>query len=350
LGSDVHSMTGRERVLAVLAGQKPDHLPFMPITMMFAADILGVKYGQYVRDHKIMADAQVKTAGIFGFDHVSAIGPPAASADLGTKIQWFEDQPPAKVEDEALFANKSVLNRMKDPHPSFGKCMEDILRGLELMRRRAGQELIVEGWVEGPCAGAADLRGINRLMLDFSDDPGFVRDLFDFTLESSARFAAAQIDAGADIIGVGDAAASLAGPRIYKELIWPWEKKLVDAIHAKGAKVRLHICGNTRRILSSIAELGCDIVDIDFPVPLEQARMQMGSLQTLTGNLDPVREVRNGSPRTITESLEALQYHAGERWVVAAGCEIVRDTPHDNLRAMMKFAQTHGDNCGHAKA
>jgi uroporphyrinogen-III decarboxylase len=91
-------------------------------------------------------------------------------------------------------------------------------------------------------------------------------------------------------------------------------------------------------------------VDIDFPVPLEQARMQMGSLQTLTGNLDPVREVRNGSPRTITESLEALQYHAGERWVVAAGCEIVRDTPHDNLRAMMKFAQTHGDNCGHAKA
>jgi MtaA/CmuA family methyltransferase len=337
-------MTGRERVLAVLAGQKPDHLPFMPITMMFAADILGVKYGQYVRDYKVQVDAQVKTAALFGIDHVSSIGPPAASTDLGTKIQWFEDQPPARVEDEALFADKSVLNRMKDPHPSFGECMEDILRGLELMRRRVGQELIVEGWLEGPCAGAADLRGLNRLMIDFSDDPEFVRDLFNFTLENSIRFAEAQIDAGADIIGVGDAAASLLGPRIYKEFVWLWEKKLVDAIHAKGGKVRLHICGNTRGILSSMAELECDIVDIDFLVPLEQARTQMGSLQTLTGNLDPVRAVRNGSPRTITESLESLQFHAGERWVVAAGCEIVRDTPHDNFRAMMKFSQTHGNS------
>jgi uroporphyrinogen-III decarboxylase len=99
-----------------------------------------------------------------------------------------------------------------------------------------------------------------------------------------------------------------------------------------------------------MAELECDIVDIDFPVPLEEARTQMGSLQTLTGNLDPVRDVRNGSPRTITESLESLRFHAGEPWVVAAGCEIVRDTPHDNLHAMMKFAQTHGNSCGHAKA
>jgi MtaA/CmuA family methyltransferase len=240
-----------------------------------------------------------------------------------------------------LFADKSALDRMKDPHPPFGECMEDILRCIELMRQRVGQELIVEGWLEGPCAEAADLRGINRLMIDFSDDPGFVRDLFDFTLESTVRFSAAQIDAGADIIGVGDAMASLLGPRIYKECVWPWEKKLVDAIHAKGGKVRLHICGNTRRILSGMAELGCDIVDIDYPVPLEQARTQMGPLQTLTGNLDPVREVRNGSPRTVTERLEALQQQAGDRWVVAAGCEIVRDTPHENLRAMMRFAQTH---------
>jgi hypothetical protein len=39
-------MTGRERILAVFDGQKPDHLPCMPITMTFAADILGAKYLQ----------------------------------------------------------------------------------------------------------------------------------------------------------------------------------------------------------------------------------------------------------------------------------------------------------------
>jgi MtaA/CmuA family methyltransferase len=334
-------MTGRERILAVLAGQKPDNLPCMPITMMFAADILRVNYRQYVGDHRILVDAQVKTAEMFGFDHVSAISDSREAADFGARIQWYEDQPPAIIEGEALLADKSVLARVKSLDPISNGRMEDRVRGVELLRRRVGKELFVEGWVEGPCAGAADLRGINRLMMDFFDDSLFVRDLFDFVLEAAIGFVTAQIEAGADIIGVGDAAASLVGPRIYSEFVWPWEKKLVDAIHAKGGRVRLHICGNTRRILGRIGELGCDMVDIDFPVAIGEARAIMGPQQTLTGNLDPVRALRNGSPQTITRSLEALQQEAGGQWIVAAGCEIVRDTPHDNLRAMVKFAQSH---------
>jgi MtaA/CmuA family methyltransferase len=335
-------MTGRERILALLAGQKADHIPCMPITMTFAADILGVKYLQYVRDYRIMVDAQVKTAEMFGFDYVSTISDPTReAADLGANIQWYDDQPPAMLEDEALFADKSALARMRAPDSISGGRMEDRVRGIELLRERAGKELFVEGWVEGPCAEAADLRGINRLMMDFSDDPAFVHDLFDFTLDVAIRFAAAQIEAGADIIGVGDAAASLVGPRIYKEFVWPWEKRLVDSIRAKGGRVRLHICGNTRRILDGMGTLGCDMVDIDYPVPMEQARSQTGLLQTLAGNLDPVRDLRNGSPETIVPLLEALQQQAGARWIVAAGCEVVRDTPHENMRALVEFAQTH---------
>jgi MtaA/CmuA family methyltransferase len=334
-------MTGRERILAVLAGQMADHLPCMPITMMFAADILGVKYGQYVRDHRIMVDAQVKVAEMFGLDYVSAISESREASDLGANIQWYDDQPPAVIEDEALFADKSAFTSVKAPGVIAGGRMEDRLRGIELLRERVGKDLFVEGWVEGPCAEAADLRGLNRLMTDFTDDPTFVNELFGFTLEVAIHFASAQIEAGADIIGVGDAAASLVGPRIYKEFVWPWEKKLVDSIHANGGRVRLHICGNTRRILHDIGALGCDMVDIDYPVPMEHARSKMGPQQTLAGNLDPVRDVRNGSPATIAQALEILRQQAGARWIVAAGCEIVRDTPHENMRAMAVFCQMH---------
>jgi MtaA/CmuA family methyltransferase len=289
-----------------------------------------------------MVDAQVKTAEMFGFDYVSTISDPTREAtDLGASIQWYEDRPPAIIDDEAVFADKSVLARMKAPHPITGGRMEDRVRGIELLRERVGKELFIEGWVEGPCAEAADLRGINRLMMDFSDDPAFVRDLFAFTLETAIRFATTQIEAGADIIGVGDAAASLVGPRIYKEFVWPWEKRLVDSIHANGGRIRLHICGNARRILDGMGALGCDMVDIDYPVPMEQARSQTGQQQTLAGNLDPVRDLRNGSPETIAQALTALQQLAGVRWIVAAGCEVVRDTPHENMHAMVKFAQTH---------
>jgi len=140
---------------------------------------------------------------------------------------------------------------------------------------------------------------------------------------------------------VGDAAASLVGPRIYKEFVWPWEKKLVDGIHAAGGRVRLHICGNTRRILAGMGTLGCEMVDIDFPVPMEEARAQMGPRQTLAGNLNPVKDVRGGTPETIAQALESLRQIAGPQWIVAAGCEIVRDTPHRNIQAMIQFAETH---------
>jgi len=311
--------------------------------MMFAADVLGVPYGQYVRDHRILAEAQAKTAELFGLDYVSTISDPTREAgDLGAHIQWYEDQPPAIIEDDALLLDKTNLSKLRPADPLREGRMLDRVKGVELLRARAGRELFVEGWVEGPCAEAADLRGISRLMIDFSDDPAFVRELLDFVTETAIHFAIAQIRAGADIIGIGDAAASLVGPRIYNEFVWPWEKRLVDSIHANNGKVRLHICGNTRRILDGMGKLGCEMVDIDYPVAMEQARSQMGKRQTLAGNLDPVRDIRNSTPQAITHALETLQPHAGAQWIVAAGCEIVRDTPHENLHALTTFARTHG--------
>ena len=335
-------MTGRERILATLAGEQTDCLPCMPITMTFAAGVAGVKYGEYVRDHRVMADAQIRTAETFGFDYVSTISDPTREAcDLGANIEWYEDRPPAIDEEHALFVDKAALARLNAPGSIAGGRMEDRVRGVEMLRDRAGRDLFVEGWVEGPCAESADLRGISRLMIDFSDDPEFVHDLFEFTLQQAILFAAAQIEAGADIIGVGDAAASLVGPRIYKEFVLPWEQRLVDSIHESGGRVRLHICGNTRRILDAVRTLGCEMVDIDYPVSMEQARSLIGDHQVLTGNLDPVRDVRNGSPETIAQALDALHRQAGARWVVAAGCEIVRDTPHENVHALVRFARTH---------
>jgi uroporphyrinogen-III decarboxylase len=105
--------------------------------------------------------------------------------------------------------------------------------------------------------------------------------------------------------------------------------------------VRLHICGKPRCILEGVRSLGCEIMDIDYPVAMDQAHSLTGAQQVLTGNLDPVRDVRNGTPESIAKGLEALQPLAGANWVVAAGCEIVRDTAHDNLHAMVEFARTH---------
>jgi MtaA/CmuA family methyltransferase len=222
--------------------------------------------------------------------------------------------------------------------------MQDRILGVERLRRRAASDKFVEGWVEGPCAEGADLRGINRLMTDFSDDPAFVEDLFEFVTAIAIRFAQAQIEAGADIIGIGDAAASLLGPRIYQRFVLPYEKRLVEAIHAAGGRVRLHICGNTRRILAGAAELQCDFADVDFPVAMAEARQLMGPDQVIAGNLNPIRDVRDGTPKTIFEQLRNCREQAGANYIVAAGCEIARGTPPANVLALSEFARSADQN------
>jgi MtaA/CmuA family methyltransferase len=335
-------MTSRERVLAHLAGQPVDHLPLMPITMMFACDQIGATYRDYCTDYRVLVEGQIRTAEKFGFDYVNTMSDPAReAADCGATVEYFDRQPVAIVEDEALLADKSTLAKLKIPDPLGGGRMHNGIKALALYKEKAGKDKIIEGWVEGPIAEAADLRGINTVMTDFFDDPAFVRDVFEFVVELELWFAREQVKAGADLIGIGDAAASLVGPQIYEEFVLPYEKKLVDGIHACGGRTRLHICGNTRRILNGMGRLGCHIVDLDSLSPLSEARQQMGASQVLLGNVNPVTVLRNGNPETVTNAIADCHRQAGARYIVGAGCEVPRDTPPENLRALCEYAKSH---------
>jgi MtaA/CmuA family methyltransferase len=324
-------MTGRERVLAMLNGDTVDRLPLMPITMMFAADQIGAKYKDYATNFEVLAEGQVCTAERFGFDYVSAISDPAReAADCGAKIGYFPDQPPAIIETEALLTDKARLAQLKQPDPLGGGRMHDRVKGVALLKEKVGNELLVEGWVEGPCAQGADLRGINAIMLDFMDDESFVRDLFAFVIELELRFAKAQVEAGADL-----------GPAIYDEYVWEFEKRLVDGIQAMGVAVRLHVCGNTKRILGGMGRLGCEIVDLDYMVPMADGRAAMGPEQVLLGNIDPVADLREATPGQVTERLAACHAACSPKFIVGAGCEVPRDTPVANVTAMCEYARTH---------
>jgi len=325
----------------MFAGEATDCLPLMPITMMFAADQAGVPYGRYAADYRVLVEAQLLTAERFDFDYVSCISDPAReTADCGGAVHYFDNQPPAIDEVNALLADKSVLARLKVPDPLGGGRMFDRVQAAALFRQRVGGQRLIEGWIEGPCAEAADLRGINRLMLDFYDDPAFVRDLFDFVLEMEVAFARAQIEAGVDLMGIGDAAASLVGPQIYEEFVWPYEKQMIDRLHALGTRVRLHICGNISRILEPIGRLGCEMVDLDYMVSVAEARRAMGPNQVLLGNLDPVRALRDGTPESVRSAVADCHRQAGPRFIVGAGCEVPRDTPAENVRAMTEYARS----------
>jgi MtaA/CmuA family methyltransferase len=334
-------MSGKQRVLAALAGKEVDRLPHIPISMMIAADTIREPYGRYVLDAEVHARGQIEFSGLYDVDHVSAIScPTTEAADLGASVIYYPDQPPAVDEENALLADKARLLSLKVAEP--GARMTKRLQVLRLLKERVGGEKLIEGWVEGPLAESADLRGINRVMVDLMDDPAFIQDLICFVYENAMSFAREQVRAGADIIGVGDAASSLIGPELYREAVVEWEKKYVDAIHSMGALVRLHICGNTNSLFPLLSEVKADIVDLDSMAVITDARSRIGAGRMLSGNIDPVRVLQDGTPADVTAAFERCFADAGGRfYAVNAGCEVPRRTPPRNLNAMRDFARSH---------
>jgi len=335
-------MNGRERIFGAIKGDKVDHLGVMPITMQLAADLIGKKYYDYAADYKVLVEGQLRVVEEFEFDHVGCISDPTReAADCGASIIYADDSPPAMDGNNPLLADKGWLAGLKMPDPVGGGRMHDRIKAVELFKKKVGDDKIIEGWIEGPCAEGADLRGINTIMLDFYEDGGFVRDLFEFVTAMELNFARYQIEAGVDVMGLGDAAASLIGPKLYEEFVWPYEKRLIDGIHELGAAVRIHICGNTAAILEGIGRLGCEIVDLDYPVEVSDGREKMGAGPVICGNIDPVSVLQDGTEQQIYEAVEQCHKDAGSKFIVGAGCEVTRNTSFENLRVLTNYAFDH---------
>jgi uroporphyrinogen-III decarboxylase len=67
----------------------------------------------------------------------------------------------------------------------------------------------------------------------------------------------------------------------------------------------------------------------------------MGAGQVILGNIDPVAVLRNGDPARIQAAVAECHRAAGNRFIVGAGCEVTRDTPHENLVALRQYAESH---------
>ncbi len=332
-------MNAYERTFATLRGEERDRLPNQPLLMTLAARWSGVRYRDYVLDHRVLVDAQLRAAEEFEVDSVTCCSDAwREAADLGAKVLFFEDDPPGC--SEHLLDDKASFARLRPPPPGGGPRMADRIAACELFAQRVKGEVPITGWVEGPVAESADLRGLTALMIDTVDDLPFVLDLFDWVTDLETRFALDQVSAGADIIGIGDAASSLVSPDFYGQHVYPRVRRMVDAIHGAGAAVRLHVCGDTSHLLRTFGELGADILEIDFPVPFGDVRPRVGPQATLLGNLHPVAAVRDSSPERIRADLARCYEVAGPRYIVGAGCELPPDTSPENLRAFAAFAKS----------
>ena len=326
------TMNSFERYIGMVNGKRVDIVPRIPILMHFAAKYINAKYGDFARDYQVLVKANRSLVEDFRIDQLDIMSDPwRETCGFGGIIEYLEDAVPRC---SPPLENSKDLSKLELANPYKSERMLNGLNAISAFKRFGWQKYSITGWVEGPAAEAADLRGVNNFMVDLLDDEVFTCELMDICTETAIKFAKAQIKEGADTIGVGDAIVSQMSPGTYQHLVWSREKTLIDAIHEAGGLVRLHICGNINNHLSMIAGLNLDIMDCDSAVDMEKARKILGSGVVLTGNLDPVNEVMKSTPEKIREDVLEIYKRAGNPYFVNAGCEIPVGTPIENLKAL----------------
>lgn len=329
-------MTSYERVMNRMAGKPVDRLPNFNLVMMFAAEQLGVPFGRYCTDYHLLADGACLCHEKFGLDMLCAISDPMREAEgLGAKVIIPEDAVP--YSREKRLQSVEDIDTLKIVDPASSRRMNDRLEAVRLMKQRAGQDVPVVGWVEGALAECCDLMDMQEAFVNLLDEPEAMEQLLDICMQQSLWFAKEQIAAGADIIGIGDAATSLIGHGLYEEFVLPYQKKMIQAIHDMGAKVKLHICGNLNPVLDLIAQTGTDIADMDHMVDIKKASEIFPESMCICGNFDPVGVLYSGTPELVKQEVRrckeiSLKNHN----FISAGCEIPKGTPLANMKAMQE--------------
>jgi MtaA/CmuA family methyltransferase len=325
-------VTSKERLYAVIAGRPRDRPPVTPIFMSWAAHYINRTYRDYYLDGDVLVSAQLAVTKAFGIDQASAISDPWREASgFGMEFDYPEEgvgQPRGY-----LINSDADMRRLRPIDAAASGRMRQRVESVGKLAEAVGRTHSVLGWVEGPLAEYADLRGVEKAMLDLIDKPELYLAAEEIVVENAIAFARAQIAARADMIGIGDAAASLVGPALYRDLVLPLETRLVAAIHDAGAAVKLHICGNTAPIVGLMARTGADVIDLDWMVPLDKARETVGPGVTLCGNFDPVGVLLRGTPETVAAAAHECLRKGGLRFILMPGCEVPPETPEANIRA-----------------
>lgn len=265
-------MNPYERVFSRLRNETVDRPPNFTIMMQFAAHYIDQPLSRYHQDYRVLCEANFAVQQAFELDLVQAISDPyRETADFGAAIEFPEDSIP--LCHEPLLQETSDLAALASPDPATGPRMSDRLEAIRVMREQVGGEVPIMGWVEGALAQAADLRGVNEIMLDLGMQPEWVEELLERCVEVEIAFARAQIDAGADII------------------------------------------------------------DLDWMVDLGHAAEIFGDKAVPCGNFDPVAVMLQGTPQQVNDAVLKCAELGGKRWICGAGCEIPDGTPVENLHA-----------------
>jgi uroporphyrinogen decarboxylase len=334
----------RDLLRRVLAGETTSRVPTGPLAVHFCATLTGNSLRRYTTCARLLAESVVRYYERFRPDAVWVSADTWISAQaMGAQVGAVDDDQPFCGLGAPPIRTLRDIERIPPPNPFSQGRYPLMVEALARVVEQLGREVfVVACFDQFPFSLAAAMAGINEFLVKMVDDRPFVLALMERCLEYAVAYARALSDAGADLLSGGDAPAGLVGPRAYREIALPFERRLISQVKTATRKpVSLHICGRATPILADMAATGADVLEVDHLVALSDACRLVRPQVTLWGNLDPVGLLAQSSPQAVREAarqaVATVRACGRKRFVLSSGCTLAIQTPPENLEAMLHY-------------
>lgn len=377
-------MTSKERLSAAMTGGRADRVPVM--CQMSVGHMLlqtGVSPLRFWHDAGEFVEALLALRSLYRFDgilvslhgHDPAWEVRVASVSTGPegeRVRWKNGDEMFFPPDDLPLARQAAAT----PPPAFASFDPAALpsrisyipvsQGLRFRLdpehpfdavhaavARAGGAYSVHGEVTSPLDYILDLFGFEQTMLGFVDDPGLAAAVLERFTEGIIAVAQGLAAAGVDAIKLSSpfAGAGFLSAAFYRTFVMPYERRIVQAIEARGVRSYLHTCGDIHDRLELMADTGTSGLECLDPPPLgrvdlAEAKRRVGGRLFIKGNIDPVHVLLAGD-RAEVEADAARRLAIGRpggRFILSTACSIAPRTPRENVAVLAEVAEGSGQD------
>ncbi|MBT9132246.1 hypothetical protein B9J77_00385 [candidate division NPL-UPA2 bacterium Unc8] len=383
-------MTPKQRMVTAFRHGVPDRVPVSPdISNMIPCRLTGKPFWDiYLYRDPPLQVAYVEAVKYFGFDgfYFTILGGHAVGkARAGPWLYWPDSWKTVeeRKEERAIIVRKMVetplgalywekLYRIDDPpcntHSPIVDREQDFAKVKWLLEEEwqwekkyhdyrligdlcsfgTGTYLPIDWWMslrEG---------GISQMIFDCMDAPQFMEQVFRFYTEHEIERLKVHLRAKPtpDVVGIQGSASSFSviSPIIFRQYNLLFLKEVTRLCQKAGVPSHLHVCGRSKGIVEMVyQETDLNVMEpLERPpggdVDLKEAKRRFKDKLVLKGNVNTFQTMFRGTPKEVEEeALRCIEAAAsGGGFILATGDQCPRDTPDENIFALIETARKFG--------